>query len=121
MFYEFNQNNSGGGFESDFKRGISNLVIIEADSPEEANDKAQRIGLYFDGCDSGTDCDCCGDRWYRTDTREGKESPEVYGKSVAPGDPFSKDNNHPWSTKRIKDGPEGFIHYKDGSFKGFWE
>lgn len=49
MFYEFRQNNSGGVFEIDESRGISLHVIVEADTAEEANERAQRIGLYFNG------------------------------------------------------------------------
>lgn len=63
-FFEFNQNNSGGTFITDASRGIGEYVIIEAADAKEANSLAQQKGLYFDGCESGQDCDCCGDRWY---------------------------------------------------------
>lgn len=63
MFYTFNQNNSGGGFDFDAKRGISRYVIISADSTEDAIKRAEKIGLYFNGVESGDDCECCGDRW----------------------------------------------------------
>jgi hypothetical protein len=65
--YEFRQNNSGGSFREDKKKGIGLRVFIEAASAEEANKKAQDIGLYFDGCYEGIDCPCCGDRWYEAD------------------------------------------------------
>lgn len=58
-FYTFHQNNSGGVFE-----GPARNVIVEATSPEEANRIAQNHDVYFDGCDKGWDCSCCGDRWY---------------------------------------------------------
>lgn len=60
-WYEFRQNNSGGGFDID--EDVSVYVLIQATSYVEANNKAEDIGIYFDGCDTGRDCDCCGDRW----------------------------------------------------------
>ena len=63
-FYQFRQNNSGGSFHHDAAAGIGYNVIIEANSETEAICKAEDIGLYFDGVDSGDDCECCGDRWY---------------------------------------------------------
>lgn len=62
-FYLFNQNNSGGSFVVDDK--LCHRVIIEASNTKEAIDIAEKLGVYFDGCSSGQDCDCCGDRWYR--------------------------------------------------------
>lgn len=62
-YYVFNQNNSGGGFDIDATRGIGEKVVIEAINYLDANDRAQRIGIYFDGCADGRDCSCCGDRW----------------------------------------------------------
>jgi hypothetical protein len=59
--YEYRQNNSGGTYHIDHERGISRIVLIEAESPARANHHAESIGLYFDGAG---DCQCCGDRWY---------------------------------------------------------
>ena len=64
MFYCFIQNNSGGHFDYDKVQGISHYVVIEGDSVEDIENKAENIGIYFDGCDKGFDCLCCGDRWY---------------------------------------------------------
>jgi hypothetical protein len=59
MFYTYRENNSGGEFY-----GPALYVIIEADSPEEANERAvAEAGLYFNGVADGIDCPCCGDRW----------------------------------------------------------
>lgn len=80
MFYTFSQNNSGGDFDIDDK--VAEWVIIEADSADEANDIAEGVGIYFDGCENGYDCDCCGDRWYRQYDYEGTETPEIYGRPV---------------------------------------
>lgn len=64
MFYYFDQNNSGGGFDL-----RAEAIIIEARSAREANAAAQMVGAYFDGIQDGdyVDCECCGDRWYAFD------------------------------------------------------
>jgi len=82
LYFEFRQNNSGGSFEVDLEKGISHYVIIEAKNYIEANQKAFDIGLYFDGCESGNDCPCCGDRWYASDESDGSAIPSLYGESV---------------------------------------
>lgn len=107
MFYHFRQNNSGGRFVFDKKNGLSVNVIIEADSAEKANSLAEDIGIYFNGCSHGSDCHCCGDRWYTVSEYDGRDKPSVYGKEVVKDQPHS-------DTKWIKNGPECFIHYKDG-------
>jgi len=58
-FYEYSQNNSGGDFVEEMGHG----VFIEIATVEEANDRAEGMGIYFNGVDSGSDCPCCGDRW----------------------------------------------------------
>ena len=58
-WYQFHQNNSGGSF---IAPAIN--VHIEVPTAEKANAIAQCEGLYFDGCEDGRDCECCGDRWY---------------------------------------------------------
>jgi hypothetical protein len=76
-WYMYNQNNSGGSFTIYPEQGIGETVWVQARNPEEADQRAQGIGLYFDGCDSGQDCDCCdsgqdcdccGDRWSAQNT-----------------------------------------------------
>ena len=69
-WYEFDQNNSGGSF-----RLPAHVVWIQAGSSEEAARLAEAEGLYFDGCESGLDCPCCGDRWYQPWHNEGEASP----------------------------------------------
>lgn len=58
-FYEFNQNNSGGRFY--YSDDLGENVIVEAASADEANSRAESLGIYFDGFG---DCPCCGRRWY---------------------------------------------------------
>lgn len=62
-WYRYNQNNSGGTFDED--ENLCQEIFIEAADAEEANAKAQTLGVYFDGCETERDCPCCGDRWYR--------------------------------------------------------
>lgn len=96
-FFEYHQNNSGGSFDHSPRAGIGYLVVIEAASADEANTRAESIGLYFDGCAEGMDCDCCGDRWSRAWRDEGTERPESYGRPVEGG----------W-------GLPAYVHYADG-------
>lgn len=77
MFYTYSQNNSGGSFI-----GPALYVVVEADNSEEADSIAEENGLYFDGCEKGVDCDCCGDRWSRA-WGGGKEKPMIYDKEVS--------------------------------------
>lgn len=93
MFYTFRQNNSGGSFDRD--ADIDEVVIIEADSEDQANNKAEDIGIYFYGVRSGRDCECCGDRWtpyYGGATND----PEIYGE-------IAQTTSYDYK-----------IHYKDG-------
>lgn len=72
MYFTYTQNNSGGSFTLPAK-----YVIVWAKNADEANDKAEEAGLYFDGCSSGFDCSCCGDRWYRS-WEDGTKTPKIY-------------------------------------------
>lgn len=102
MFYTYRQNNSGGNFHIKPTDGICEYVIIEANSADDANERAEDIGLYFDGCRSGYDCKCCGDRWHSADEYEATEQPERYGNLV-----------------EEKEGHNIAVHYLDGTFKLF--
>ena len=55
-FYSFYQINSGGSLYTNEK--LCHQFYIEAASVEEANHKAQSLGVYFNGVDEGRDCDC---------------------------------------------------------------
>lgn len=98
MFYDFGQNNSGGRFIVNDKVTVS--VFIEADSPEEANQKAQDIGIYFFGTVSGKDCECCGDRW---------------GYALNYVNEIDYDNLKKYSSQWVEaDQPYAIIYYKNG-------
>lgn len=63
-FYDYQQNNPNGEFiHDDDLSGVCALMIIEADSDNDADQIAQEHGVYFNGVKSGQDCQCCGDRW----------------------------------------------------------
>ena len=62
QFYVLTQNNSGGSFVTDDK--LCHRLIIEASSEKEAISIAEDLGCYWNGCELGADCPCCGDRWY---------------------------------------------------------
>lgn len=38
--------------------------------------KAQGIGIYFDGCADNKDCECCGDRWWKSSSFTAEEAVE---------------------------------------------
>lgn len=102
MFYTFNQYNTGGRFI--FNKEVTHFVIVEADNAEVANLFAEEIGLYWNGCRSGQDCSCCGDRWHPTDEYDAEEFPSVRSipvQDLKEGPMFSKDKNeiNKWSPK----------------------
>jgi calcineurin-like phosphoesterase len=79
-FYTFAQNNSGGSFIINDK--VAEYVIIEATNASHANQIAEDMGIYFNGCDNGIDCECCGDRWYATSEYDAQESPMLYAEPI---------------------------------------
>jgi len=113
-FFTFRQNNSGGSFDYDAERGISVVVVVEAESATVAVARAKDIGLYFDGVG---DCRCCGNRWSEPwgGDDDGTEVPSYYGEPINCNE-FPKDG-YRW----MKPGKyEGFIHHADGRMEGFW-
>ena len=107
MFYCFIQNNSGGHFDRRYEIGIGPYVIVEADDATEANIRAECIGLYFNGVELGSDCECCGDRWYPIwNSEAGEDSPMIYGKPI-------EEYKKSWFADVV------FVHYKDRSFESY--
>ena len=107
MFYHYSQNNSGGSFDFDKDTGITHHVIIEADSAEEADDRGESIGLYFDG---DGDCPCCGFRWDCAWEGDGEDEPLVYSTP-----PSQLEKSYKW----MEPGHEVAVHYKDGRVEWF--
>lgn len=107
MFYTYQQNNTWGRWIN--TASLREIVIIEADSIVDANQRAEHIGIYFDGVSSGRDCDCCGDRWREQyDEGNGTATPSVYSVPI-PEDEIvfvDPDPVHTLST--------AIIYYKDG-------
>lgn len=75
-FYHFRQNNSGGRYRINETKGIAHNVIVEATSYQDANQRAEDIGLDFSMNDS---CECCGSRWTEQYSEDGTEVPTMYG------------------------------------------
>lgn len=105
-WYAWNQNNSGGEFH--VNDNVAHRLFIEAYSEEEADRKAQDLGVYYNGVDDGFDCDCCGDRWY---------SPEKLEFPINWGGPVFNNiheyagymaDNYGWTE------PDGYLYYYDG-------
>lgn len=111
QWWEYRQNNTGGSFSYDPQSGISVNVYVQARDPSEADFRAKEIGLYWDGCDSGQDCSCCGDRWYPQ---------SYYGTPVEDVPPPDKvwAPEFSYASKWIANGYETFVHNYDGSFYG---
>ncbi|PAD70548.1 hypothetical protein CHH83_01735 [Bacillus sp. 7586-K] len=81
-FFTYMQNNSFGTF--DVNENVCETVIVEAENYQNANDKAEEIGIYFNGCLSGIDCHCCGDRWEEQEEwDEGYDVPSIHGTPVS--------------------------------------
>jgi hypothetical protein len=76
-FFHYSQNNSGGSFDID--DSVAHHVIIEAYDARDANNRARDVGIYFNGCETGQDCECCGDRWYEAYSDGGDPEPLLYG------------------------------------------
>lgn len=108
MFYHFSQNNSGGSFHIDER--VAHHVIIEANSAEEANRRAESVGIYFNGCIDGRDCDCCGDRWSSQWSDDaGDLEPLIYG----------DDPSRYQDTWTDHDEPYCHVYYLDGLKKTY--
>lgn len=88
LWFRFRQNNSGGSFSNN----PFNLVV-EAASAQEANHIAEQH-IYFDGCSSGVDCGCCGDRWSRV-SGEAADNYEIFTTEQEAID-LSKDQSDRW-------------------------
>lgn len=104
-FFTFSQNNSGGSFDHDEKAGIGHYVIIEANDEHDAYERAERIGLYFNGVSDGLDCDCCGDRW--SNYVDPTDKPMIYDTDVSD---LKYETSYSW-------GIPSYIHYANGTFK----
>lgn len=101
MFFLFIQNNSGGSFDFDADKGIGLNVAFEANSEDEAVERAQNV-IYFDGVDKGLDCPCCGDRWVTYAWHQAETIDEL--------------NKHKYKSLLVNDNTM-FVHMLDGTIK----
>jgi hypothetical protein len=99
MFFTYDQTNSGGRFT-----GPARFVIVEANNAAEANHRARKVGLYFDGVRTGSDCWDCGDRWERAKAEDATSEPTIYGDPLADA----------WVSKDDGVQPTVLVAYADG-------
>jgi hypothetical protein len=112
-FYHYRQNNSGGAFI--VSETLCHHLFIEADNEHIANEKAVSLGVYFDGCENGMDCQCCGDRWYTPDLINLQILSTAYKINFATIEDFAQyyANEHKWTT------PEARVFYANGTISEF--
>ncbi len=113
-FWTFGQNNSGGSFDYDEERGITHYVIVEAVDEAHAISRAENIGLYWNGCEIGMDCDCCGDRWH-TPYDDGEDVPKVYDQDIRKEGGYKPLFGRGW----MKEGREIAVHPINGPVEWF--
>ena len=96
MFFTYTQNNPGGRFVNNDR--LCEFVIIEAGNARGADVIAEDLGIYFNGCSTGADCHCCGDRWDSAVDWDdlGTKEPILYGLDPA--------------SYRTIFGPEGIVY-----------
>lgn len=110
-FFHYRQNNSGGSFG-----GPAINVIVEAPNAEVANALAREAGVYFDGCETGRDCSCCGDRWCaKWDDERGNDEPTVYGRTIH--EHLTCNAGILWGHGKL---PEVMVYYFDGTKQTFF-
>lgn len=120
-WFEYRQNNSGGVFFMDDDASI--YVFIQAESADAANQKAEEVTIYFDGCESDRDCDCCGDRWYHADYPVDSFKTHFWHEENTEYDNISDyaqalANDSMWAED---DKPAVVVYFADGSFKRFYK
>jgi hypothetical protein len=83
-FYTFGQNNSGGSFDHDPRKGIGYRVCVQA---VNADDASNRFYDIIENYSQGGDCSCCGPRWsgYIHES-DGSSFPTNYGDESSPLD-----------------------------------
>lgn len=107
MFGLYDQNNSGGSFT--ICDEVAEYVFVEGMDQADIDRRAQDKGIYFDGCDTGQDCPCCGNRWSRV--YETFEGPQIYGQVL---DKFFETKRCAWAHAGE---PYVIIHYLNGKTK----
>ena len=101
-WYLFDQNNSGGSFIVNDK--VCHRLFIEAESFDDAVEKAEELGCYWDGVADGRDCPCCGDRWYQINNTVDIEKYKTEGYTVSLYGGIWSDTKSEWENKYRKYG-----------------
>jgi hypothetical protein len=107
LFFTYRQNNSGGSWEINDK--VTLYVIIEAQTAEEADERAEKIGIEFE-----TGCPTCGYGWSRADHWESEKQPMIYDQCVEGGTyrcHFERQSDFPYPA---------YIYYYDRMVKVRW-
>lgn len=99
-FYRYRQNNSGDDYTINLKKGLGPIVYVEAVDADHANQRAQNLGIYFDGVHGGMDCECCGDRWDTASERDAAKAEDI--------------NENKQNVYGFLEHPEYYIHLLDG-------
>lgn len=119
-FYEFDQNNSGGYFDVD--ENLCHKLIIEAENFEEAVQKAESLGCYWDGVENGVDCPCCGDRWSNWEDLIDIEKYKNEGYTAEVFCGIYKNTEKEWNKKygryEVLEAPSNIISYGIKSYSG---
>jgi hypothetical protein len=113
-FYSFDKNHSDGSF------GIGQnltMMIVEANSEEEALLIAEGLGASFDYCETNTGCECCGDGF---DMSECEVDLECGGLNFANIEEYSKYMTEKFGKLFSKNLPYCRIHFLDGTVKEFY-
>lgn len=92
-FWLYSQLNTGGYFDDNLPRRL----WIQAETPGEANLRALAIGIYFDGVETGDDCECCGDRW---DAAYGQPD-DMRQSSRSDDEPVYMEDGEVWTSGRV--------------------
>ena len=111
MFYEFDQNNSGGWFEENDK--LCAILFIEAETQQEAVLKAENLGCYWNGVSKGIDCECCGDRWHKP--YSSKVFPMGQFDNIEEYAQYLSNEYGGWTTPDVR------VFYEDGTGKEFYK
>lgn len=83
---------------------LNKYVIVEGVNMADIMNRARALGIYFDGCRQGRDCNCCGDRWRSPwEGQDGELVPTIYGEPV--------------EIVEAPRRPNVAIHYMDGTVK----
>lgn len=90
--------------------GISRYVVIEAETAFHANALANDKGITWNPLTG------IGDRWYSVSKKDEQDEACALGFKID----LLTDIDPEVPITKVIDGPEGFVHYLDKTFIGFW-